>query len=394
MQFPMTAQNSLKVFFLLAVLALLHPSASHGQTDASLTRGLVGHYRFNGNLDDQMGNGRDGRITGARFVADRFGAEQSAISFPRAGDGATSRNLMLPLGGTPRSLSLWVRIASFDSGVDSMFLSYGTQAVDQFCGLLVERQLRTLMFAAWWESVGVSGSAPLSLGTWHQVTFTYDGQQGFLYADGRFVVGNPVPLQTTSDMTLHFGYTDATRYLLGDLDDVRIYNRALSGNEVKALYDLERLPPGTQVPSPRRATGTAVVNSGFLTGIIVTDPGAGYTATPEVRITGDGSGAKALALMTNGTVASVVILASGSGYSQPPGIIFDPPITTSSLSIETSAVRLTLHAVAGQKYQFETSAGDGVWQAAGEPFTAQADEVSATFQITTPRQLFRVREIP
>ena len=90
-----------------------------------------------------------------------------------------------------------------------------------------------------------SASAP-SLNTWHHYTGTYDGANMKIYVDG--VLSNTVA-QTgaidTSNVGLIFGSSRlaspcGTGVLTGSIDDVRIYNRALSANEVKQLYNIGR----------------------------------------------------------------------------------------------------------------------------------------------------------
>ena len=106
------------------------------------------------------------------------------------------------------------------------------------------------------------------------------------------------------------------------LDNLRVYYRALSDYEVKALYDYESIP---QPANPRVATATAQVVNGFVIGATVTDGGSGYTNTPSVTITGGGgSGAKAKATMLNGVVTAITILSPGTGYT------FTPTITVAS----------------------------------------------------------------
>ena len=49
---------------------------------ASLTDGLVAYYPFNGNANDESGNGHNGIASGSvRLVADRFGNIESAYEF-------------------------------------------------------------------------------------------------------------------------------------------------------------------------------------------------------------------------------------------------------------------------------------------------------------------------
>jgi len=59
-------------FFIVLVMSIL---------SADLTEYLVAHYPFNGNADDESGNGNDGTILGATFTTNRFGNENCAYYF-------------------------------------------------------------------------------------------------------------------------------------------------------------------------------------------------------------------------------------------------------------------------------------------------------------------------
>ena len=113
------------------------------------------------------------------------------------------------------------------------------------------------------------------------------------------------------------------RHLKAIIDDVRIYNRALSDNEVKALYDFESQPPAS---NPRIATAVAQVVNGFVVGATVTDGGNGYTNAPAVTITGGGgTGATAVASIANGSVNRITITNPGIGYTSTPTLTLAPP---------------------------------------------------------------------
>jgi len=109
----------------------------------------------------------------------------------------------------------------------------------------------------------------------------------------------------------------------GLIDDVRIYNRAFSNAEVRALYSYESQPKPN---NPRTATATAQVVNGFVVGATITDAGYGYAENPVVAIIGGGgTGAKATATQFNGVVTSITITNPGSGYTSTPTITIAPP---------------------------------------------------------------------
>jgi hypothetical protein len=77
---------------------------------------------------------------------------------------------------------------------------------------------------------------------WHQVVFVVDLSGGSLYVDGVIKATRPwngTPGPTTSQLTLNFARYPAvsTPFLAGSLDEVQIYNRALTTTQIKANYD-------------------------------------------------------------------------------------------------------------------------------------------------------------
>ena len=76
---------------------------------------------------------------------------------------------------------------------------------------------------------------------------THSSQQGLkVYVNGK--LAGSVPLKATEDFPIGGDFSESSighgtgnsRYFRGALDDIRIYNRALSSKEIKALYDLEK----------------------------------------------------------------------------------------------------------------------------------------------------------
>ncbi|MFN4337017.1 MAG: LamG domain-containing protein, partial [Candidatus Nitrosocaldus sp.] len=78
-------------------------------------------------------------------------------------------------------------------------------------------------------------------GQWHYVTLTYDGSTLRLYVDGTLVSS----LSTTAipdynwntPLTIGKNSLDNSRYFIGDIDEVRVYNRALTAQEVSNAYN-------------------------------------------------------------------------------------------------------------------------------------------------------------
>ncbi|WP_141699533.1 hypothetical protein [Candidatus Marithrix sp. Canyon 246] len=61
--------------------AMVLSAALSGNVSADLNDGLVAYYPFNGNAEDESGNGNHGTVNGATLSEDRFGNQESAYSF-------------------------------------------------------------------------------------------------------------------------------------------------------------------------------------------------------------------------------------------------------------------------------------------------------------------------
>jgi hypothetical protein len=131
------------------------------------------------------------------------------------------------------------------------------------------------------------------------------------------------------------------------LDDVRIYNRALSSSDVAQLY-------ASEAPT-HAATATATLFGSFVVSNNITDGGAGYTNTPTVRfIGGGGSGATAVAVVSNGVVTAINMISAGSGYTNAPLVVIDPPfIPNPVLGVAPASILTFSNLTIGDSYQLQ-----------------------------------------
>ncbi|MEJ6801976.1 MAG: hypothetical protein QNK77_12425, partial [Crocinitomicaceae bacterium] len=72
---------------LLLLITICISSVSFGQVPNYVpTNGLVGWWGFNGNANDESGNGNNGTVNGATLTTDRFGNPNSAYDFDGVDD--------------------------------------------------------------------------------------------------------------------------------------------------------------------------------------------------------------------------------------------------------------------------------------------------------------------
>jgi hypothetical protein len=217
------------------------------------TNGLVGWWPFNGNANDESGNGNNGTVNGATLTADRFGNVNSAYSFNN------SRIETFNDINTPQlSISLWVKLASssLNSGCLVSNTNWDTAAGEEF-GFAINVNTPNFSFPIKEDAQCIPGQGWLanqdfninsisqanSIGFWHFCVITTDGYLNNLYLDGELIesrirIGN---IQQCSGGSLRFGswWQGEPGWLEGDLDDIGIWNRALTECEIQDLYNAQ-----------------------------------------------------------------------------------------------------------------------------------------------------------
>lgn len=196
---------------------------------------LVADYPFNGNANDESGNGNDATANGASLIADRSGNVGSAFAFDGTDDylERVSSDALL-FGLEQASVSLWVNTNSITKIQD--ILNTGTTRFY----LNEEGRVVSELFV---ESGGMGAgmaTVPLVAGIWNHIVLTYDGSKARLYrnADEAVVNDSNGKLVSVNSGTTFIGSNDgASSFMDGEIDDIKIYNHALSETEIVALYN-------------------------------------------------------------------------------------------------------------------------------------------------------------
>lgn len=206
---------------------------------ASLSNGLVAYYPFNGNANDESGNGNHGTVNGAILTTDRFGILNKAYSFngfSSAISFASGINSMLNITGDI-TLSLFIKTDQITTG---NIISFGSQVSTQ-AGYLVSLNI----FNSAPGKVGYHSNEPwvFSNGTinnnsWRSLIVTQRNNVVSIYFDGALntQTNNNLKIKSWSGNRKIGVRNDASiEFYKGLLDDVRIYNRALTQEEITYL---------------------------------------------------------------------------------------------------------------------------------------------------------------
>jgi hypothetical protein len=251
-------KNRINSFFSLLplsylFLSILTLSIAQVATAQIPSNGLVGYWPFNGNANDESGNGNNGTVLGATLTTDRFGNANSAYSFNNNNTEYIEISESPELNNCPEiTVSFWTKVLSWSQY--NMFIGKtGNNATtwnilsDNANGnvLIFRKTSAPAMPQDYLSSIGVP-----SFGTWHHLVFSYsfNGSSGSckFYLDGSLIetytntnylgISN-YPIRIGSDGTAVANTVD------GFMDDVAIYNRALTLAEITQLYTNPSVTP-------------------------------------------------------------------------------------------------------------------------------------------------------
>jgi hypothetical protein len=202
---------------------------------ADLNDGLVAHYPFNGNAQDATGNGNDGTVNGATLTVDRFGNADSAYSFDKNGKNYISVPDHQMLRPTQLTVATWVEPVSSAKWNTVLMKSTGGSWGGGY-GITYYNTTEIGFYITQYNKNRLLGK--IDLKKWSHIVGTFDGSTMKLYINGELVGPSSGIKINHSTAPLYFGKSSSAYYWDGKIDDIRIYNRALSEDEIKTLYGL------------------------------------------------------------------------------------------------------------------------------------------------------------
>ena len=212
----------------------------------SLNYGLVAHYPFDGDANDISGNGNDGSVLGATLTADRFGNPNNAYNFDGVNDYIKASADNLPTA--ERTVSLWFFANTNDRMVHLGYGGSGPPGTAWFMGINGWGQSIFYMSSHYDNNTIKYFYSQPPVGAWYHFVAASDPNGTRLYINGveEATNSNYVANTIVQNKDLSIGvcvgpygtapYVDANvGYFNGIIDDVRIYNRALSDAEIQTL---------------------------------------------------------------------------------------------------------------------------------------------------------------
>ena len=205
--------------------------------------GLVAHWKMDEDagattlVDSAGGDNNATVVTGTTGVPGKFG---NAIQLRWVSNPVTAPDTGLPAGTSPCTISVWFQQTAEYIGQNGVFVSYGTQADGQYRAMTKNNASAYRAFH--WAADMTPGTAasPAGPDVWHHVAFTFDKTANMqaVYLDGILIGTDAIADEV--DVVLNgrviIGDMDLGEEIFnGFLDDLRIYNRVLSAQEIAWL---------------------------------------------------------------------------------------------------------------------------------------------------------------
>jgi hypothetical protein len=207
---------------------------------------LKGWYPFNGNANDLSGNGNNGTVNGATLTSDRFLNSNNAYDF----NGSSNYILVnkTPFINAPFTISAWVNVKTFSSSPHHPIIGLGESG---------SNTIKRMYFSPNYgfngtPSIGTGGavdittsSSSIQLNSWYHivVTVTSFAPSGVKFYVNGVLLGinttnggtTPLPLNNSGFAIGKHSVSSGTAFFNGKIDDLGIWNRALTQQEVEDL---------------------------------------------------------------------------------------------------------------------------------------------------------------
>jgi hypothetical protein len=211
--------------------------------------GLVGWWPFNGNANDESGNGNNGAVNGSTTTADRFGNNTSAYYF----NGNNSRievsasNSLDIQNGQSLSISTWIKHDLTSTNIDKYIISKYSGSLNtgpQYAiatGITGQAYSTTQTASGTQNWVELRGDITINDGNWHHFVYVWrNGSDASIYVDNVLDTTRSHSLSGSiiNALNLQFGCgANLSQYYKGSIDDIGIWNRALTSQEISDLYN-------------------------------------------------------------------------------------------------------------------------------------------------------------
>jgi hypothetical protein len=282
----------------LAIAIIANTVFSQNNIDS----GLVGYFPFAGNATNK-GSGVNGINYGASLTTDRFNNPKSAYSFNGSSNYIDLQNAY---DNVERSVSFWFNTSLIETTARVIYVSDYANVVNGCTAVNVINSggADKITFAVGYQRA----EAPMTVNTWHHVLIIRSAGYTKIYMDcfelSQTTAGAAHSVDGLSTTIVGSSRHANNNYFKGTIDDIRIYDRALSTQEAKVLCSEGNPCDNFMAKDPGNATAKGGATAGFWTSVNQTpisyqwqiNTGNGFSNVPNTCFY---SGANTLALGVN-----------------------------------------------------------------------------------------------
>jgi len=208
------------------------------------TNGLVAYYPFNGNANDESGNGNNGTVHGATLTADRFGKSSSAYRFNSVNKNYIELNSTVGKFGTSDfTISLWYNISNTNA-LRYLICKRNTESYANFWEFHANEFALCQSSSSNSSTPTYVSSAIIPLNQWnHQLVIkTTDSVKiflnGVLVSSKKLTIAYDITNNNPAEIGAQVApISGVVGCYNGLIDDIRLYNRALNQSEITALFN-------------------------------------------------------------------------------------------------------------------------------------------------------------
>jgi Concanavalin A-like lectin/glucanases superfamily len=209
----------------------------------SMDNGLIAYYPFNGNANDESGNGHHGVNVRALLTSDRHGVADKAYSFNALNSYIIVRGFGNAIPTQEITVSIWAKTVDDRSQI-AMMLTPDDNRFAVSINYLHTSGNNNFWDFGWRHEAGNSPGRLYFLesfdAAWHHYVFISSIAQNVMkiYKDGvlRATKSEPLILLSPENRDLKIGSGDNANYFNGCLDEIRIYNKILTEGEILSLF--------------------------------------------------------------------------------------------------------------------------------------------------------------
>lgn len=217
------------------------------QITVQVPSGLAARYDFNGNPSEVSGSGISLSSSGSfALTADRHGIAGNAYTFNGASSFSTASPITVSNTGNI-TITAWIRPTNFNGAVNMIVLN-GNGNVNGY-GIYINGTASNVLTGIIGGVANVASSIAPALNVWSHIALRATGTNWDLRLNGASI-GTASAAPITPTVGTFIGSSPTNEFFTGDIDDVRIYNAALSDAQILALAGYHPMQVSTWTATP------------------------------------------------------------------------------------------------------------------------------------------------